>query len=761
MSVTPGIDNGTTLTLLKKYPDQAALTALVTEHDLQLEGEAPKGDLEALAEAVLTASYRKGIDLYTIDELGETLTEAVLKMSEQYPQNRVRLKAIGGGGGKGQRIVPLGQADRTPELVREILNEVKATGVGDNKNVLVELNIETTRHQEIQVIGNGNWCITLGGRDCSLQMHEQKLLEVSVTRESLLAAEARATQAGVAEEAAVLAQDVKTLDAMENEAARFGEAVGLDSVSTFECIVDRDQHFFMEMNTRIQVEHRVSELCYAMRFTNPEDADDAFVVDSLVEAMVLLAAHGEKLPKPERIARLPDSLEARLNATNDALQPSAGGIVEFWSDPIEGEIRDDQGISLHNPDTDVFMEYTLAGAYDSNIALLLTVGDSRESAYERMAEVLRASRLRGKDLATNLAFHYGLVHWFLGRTVNARPTTQFIVPYLTAVGELAQEAGRVDVDVAWQQLCAARVKEAAAGQDAVRKVLAAKESLLLRPIKQLMASPHLLSGWLSLNQDAFRFEDGHFSWAENPIEVLADTYHFLRLDWNDALPAANMIWDHDHAILSDAEDFYSELSRRFETDDWAAISDLLSGAAPDAAQVSEWKAIQAAHRGYQAGAEILELLPAMAQFTGFYDLDISPDLTIDLPERLLDEDHQKAMAKALAPPPVAKSDEIVAASGGMFYGREAPEAPLYVAAGQHFNAGEPLYIVEVMKMFNKVLAPFSGTVDEVLIEGDGVIISKGQTLFKVTPDEKVEVLSDGELAALRREHTTELAKLFI
>jgi biotin carboxyl carrier protein len=592
-------------------------------------------------------------------------------------------------------------------------------------------------------------------------MHEQKLLEVSVTRESLLAAEARATQAGAAEEAAVLAQDVKTLDAMENEAARFGEAVGLDSVSTFECIVDRDQHFFMEMNTRIQVEHRVSELCYAMRFANPDDADDAFVVESLVEAMVLLAAHGEKLPKPERIARLPDSLEARLNATNDALQPSAGGIVEFWSDPIEGEIRDDQGISLHNPDTDVFMEYTLAGAYDSNIALLLTVGDSRESAYEHMAEVLRASRLRGKDLATNLAFHYGLVHWFLGRTVNARPTTQFIVPYLTAVGELAQEADRVDVDVAWQQLCAARVREAAAGQDAVRKVLAAKESLLLRPIKQLMASPHLLSGWLSLNQDAFRFEDGHFSWAENPIEVLADTYHFLRLDWNDALPAANMIWDHDHAILSDAEDFYSELSRRFEADDWAAIGDLLSGSAPDSVQVSEWNAIQAAHRGYQAGTEILELLPAMAQFTGFFDLEINPDLTIDLPGRLLDEDHQKAMAKALAPPPVAKSDEIVAASGGMFYGREAPEAPLYVAAGHHFDAGEPLYIVEVMKMFNKVLAPFSGTVDEVLVEGDGVIISKGQTLFKVTPDEKAEVLSDGELATLRREHTIELAKFFI
>jgi len=737
------------------------LTALVTEYGLELEGETPQGDLEALAEAVLTASYRKGIDLYTIDELSETLIESVLKMSEQYPQNRVRLKAIGGGGGKGQRIVPLGQADRTPELVREILNEVKATGVGDNKNVLVELNIETTRHQEIQVIGNGDWCITLGGRDCSLQMHEQKLLEVSVTRESLQAAEARAIQAGAADEAAVLAQDVKTLDVMEAEAARFGEAVSLDSVSTFECIVDRDQHFFMEMNTRIQVEHRVSELCYAMRFANPDDAEDAFVVESLVEAMVLLAVHGEKLPKPERVARLPDSLEARLNATNDALQPSAGGIVEFWSDPIEGEIRDDQGISLHNPDTDVFMEYTLAGAYDSNIALLLTVGDSRESAYERMAEVLRASRLRGKDLATNLAFHYGLVHWFLGRTVNARPTTQFIVPYLTAVGELAQEAGRVDVDVAWQQLCAARVQAAVSDQSALQKVLSAKESLLLRPIKQLMASPHLLSGWLSLNQGAFRFEDGHFSWAENPVEVLADTYHFLRLDWNEALPAANMIWDHDHAILSDAEDFYTELGKRFDTDDWAAMSELLAGSAPDAVDASEWSAIQAAHRGYQVGAEILELLPAMARFTGFYDLHVNPDMTIHLPDRLLDEEHQKAMAKALAPPPVAKSNEIVAGSGGMFYGREVPEAPLYVEAGQHFDAGEPLYIVEVMKMFNKVVAPFSGTVDEVLVEGDGVIISKGQPLFKVTPDEKVEVLSNSEMAALRCEHTTELVKLFI
>ena len=97
-------------------------------------------------------------------------------------------------------------------------------------------------------------------------MHEQKLLEVSVTRESLILAAEAAEQAGQQQASAVLQQDIATLDAMEEEASRFGAAVGLDSVSTFECIVDRDRHFFMEMNTRIQVEHRVSELCYAMRF---------------------------------------------------------------------------------------------------------------------------------------------------------------------------------------------------------------------------------------------------------------------------------------------------------------------------------------------------------------------------------------------------------------------------------------------------------------------------------------------------------------
>ena len=126
---------------------------LCAEQKLGVEDAVWNSDLslEDKADLVLAASYEKGIDLYTVDELCETLNQAVRDMFRDYPQNRIRLKAISGGGGKGQRILAapttyegeLNQridqaANKTGELVREILNEVKTTGVGDNKNVLVE-----------------------------------------------------------------------------------------------------------------------------------------------------------------------------------------------------------------------------------------------------------------------------------------------------------------------------------------------------------------------------------------------------------------------------------------------------------------------------------------------------------------------------------------------------------------------------------------------------------------------------------------------
>jgi acetyl/propionyl-CoA carboxylase alpha subunit len=765
VSVTPGIDNGTALALIKKHGDAQALKALAEEHDLSLDSAAfdAADSLEAQADMVLAASYTKGIDLYTVDELSEALTEAVLKMSAEYPQNRIRLKAISGGGGKGQRILAIGEADKTPEMVREILNEVKTTGVGDNKNVLVELNIETTRHQEIQVIGNGQWSLSMGGRDCSLQMHEQKLLEVSVTQESLQLALEEAKACGLTSEVSVLEQDIKTLAAMEEEAERFGEAVGLDSVSTFECIVDRDKHFFMEMNTRIQVEHRVTELCYGLKFTNPDSKDDNFVVESLVEAMVLLAAHGEKMPKPERVPRNNDTVEARMNATNQALQPNAGGVVEYWSDSVEGEIRDDQGISLHNPDTDVFMKYTLAGAYDSNIALLLTVGETRLDTYQRMAEVIRRTTMTGRDLHTNLEFHYGLVNWFIGQNINARPTTRFIVPYLTAVGELKQRAKDIDLVYCYDQIGKAMLRECDdAAQAALQHTLERKYSLLRRPLEKLLLEPHMLSGWLSVNRDCYTMIEGKIHWNENPIGLLADTYYFLDMDYQEGLPAAEVIWDHDNELLQSAVAFYDELNNRVDAEDWVELHTLLvEGSTPAGFDDATWAAAQSAHAGFQSGLDVMGVLLAIAESTGYFELTVNDDLTINIPERLLDEALQERMAKVLAPPPAASSDEILAESGGMFYGRETPEHELYVEKGTHFAQGDPIYIVEVMKMFNKVYAPFSGTIDEVLVEGDGVIISKGQPLYKITPDEVLVVESPQDIKARRREVTDASLKQLI
>ena len=749
VSVTPGIDNASTMTVLAKYGDIAALKQACNEHQLDVAAELFDGSVESVAEAVLNASLAKGIDLFSIAELSAVLQQLVVGMYANYPKNRIRLKAISGGGGKGQRILQAPSdfagsldegidqaAGKVPEMVLEILNEVKCNGIGDNKNVLAELNIETTRHQEIQVIGNGQWCITMGGRDCSLQMHEQKLLEVSVTEEELSRAIAKAEADGASEELAVLRSDLTILGKMEEEAARFGTAVGLDSVSTFECIVDGSNHFFMEMNTRIQVEHRVTELCYKLQFSNPENANESFEVESLVEAMVLLARHKKVLPKPLRLPREAASVEARLNATNQALQPHAGGVIERWSDCSVGEVRDDQGISMHNPDTDVFMKYHLAGAYDSNIALLLTVGTTRMDSFKALAEVIRCTTLRGRDLATNLEFHYGLVNWFIGQNINARPSTRFIVPYITAVGQLKAIANDIDLSFAYRQIRADALQNAGDHSAAFANVLDRKAGLLQRPIEQLFEDPHRMSGWLSINRQHFSLEGHTVVWHKNPIEVLAELYHYLNMDYIAGKPAANMIWAQDNTLLQQGLDFYQQLTAQLSVGNFAQLQQALEGEPPVALE-SQWQAIRAAHRGFQAGVEVLSVLPYIAFQSQFFDLKVLADLSIDIPVALTEAALQTQMAKVLVPPPVAASDEILAASGGMFYPREAPGMESFVAVGSHFDAGDPLYIVEVMKMFNKVYAPFAGTVKAVLIDGDGLIIKKGQPLFKIEPDEIV------------------------
>jgi acetyl/propionyl-CoA carboxylase alpha subunit len=782
VSTTPGVNDVTAKTLVAKHKTRKQLLAFAEAEGLEVDAKVlsdEKAGLDELADAILTASYAKGIDLYTIDELGAQVQREVTEMFRKYPGSRVRLKAIGGGGGKGQRILGgillsvlnpdeklvAEAAAEAPALVREVLSEVKATGVGDNKNVLIELNIEQTRHNEIQLLGNGKWCVSLGGRDCSLQMHEQKLLEVSVTQEGLQAAVARAEKAGRGEEAKALRTDLEILKRMEDDAARFGAAVGLDSASTFECIVDRDRYYFMEVNTRIQVEHRVTELCYGLCFTNPDDPRDAFVVESLVEAMALLARHKERLPKPTRIPRFPASVEARLNATDASLSPHAGGLIRFWSKPIEGEIRDDQGISMPNPDTGMFMRYRVAGAYDSNIALLLTKGEDRLYSYVHLARVLGTTSLRGIQLATNLQFHYGLVSWFIGQNVMAKPTTRFVVPYLTLVGQLKDEANKLDLAHAFSEMkkhYVAHMQKESAGDPSVAKAMAdvldRKFTLLTRAMERLIEDPHLLAGWLSLNRRQYRLDGGKVFWVRNPLGVLSDTYEYLNMAWDPKAPAAEVIWQHDQDLLQRSIRFYQSLRSTFglRREEFYKLNDILKNEAPQGGYDAEtWASIRAAHLGYEAGNELLGLLFMVGESVRFFDFKVESSLEVTIPSYLNDSELQARMKKVLVPPPATKADELVAPFGGMFYRQEAPGRPAFISEGQHFDKGQPLYIIEVMKMFNTVRASFSGTVDEVIMTGgDGTVVQKGQPLFKITPDEKFVPVDPKLLEKERRAKTT-------
>ncbi|MEM9533655.1 MAG: biotin/lipoyl-containing protein [Pseudomonadota bacterium] len=744
ISVTPGVDNVCALALLRRHPTGEALAALVSEKNLRVDGALASEPADA-AEQVLDASYRAGVELVSVDELCEEIQRQVTQLFEKYPDRRLRLKAIGGGGGKGQRLLEgprsfqggspeacLAQAAaQAPEKAREILSEVKATGPSDNKNLLIELNIDSNRHQEVQLLGNGDWCIALGSRDCSLQMHEQKLLEISVTEPSIQQAIEKAEAAGLAARAGSLKEELGILQRMEAEAERFGAATGLDSVSTWECIVDGTHHYFMEMNTRIQVEHRVTELCYALKFVNPDNADEHFTVNSLIEAMVLLARHGERLPRPERVTRNLDSIEMRLNATNDALAPHAGGTILSWSAPLAGEIRDDQGISVPNPDTGLFMPYTLAGAYDSNIALMLTVGASRREACEALAEVMRRARIRGRDLETNLEFHYGLIHWLLSWDVRARMGTRFVPPYLAAVAALVEQGGRLDPQRMLLEL-GNRYGDDEAGL-ARKETALRKLTLLCRPLARLLRHPHVFSGWLSLSRRWGAFDGDTWQWQRNPLAVLKDLYTYLSMDPQPDQPPAYVIWPEDQRLLEEGLSFYRQLDERLGHEagaTWPSVP-----ATPPADLADLWPQIGAAHAGFQSGLELLAVPQLIAQRTGFYELSVADDLAVHIPDQLQPPAVHAAARQILAPPPTASGDQVLAESGGMFYSRQAPDLPPFVAVGDHFSPGDPLYVIEVMKMFNVVRARYGGTVRKILVANDGTVVKKGQPIFEIEPDQ--------------------------
>jgi biotin carboxyl carrier protein len=499
--------------------------------------------------------------------------------------------------------------------------------------------------------------------------------------------------------------------------------------------VDGARHFFMEVNTRIQVEHRVTEMVYSLRFRNPRDATETIEIESLVEAMLWLAVHGKSLPRPERVPRHGSGAEARVNATNDALRPHAGGMVLDWTAPVEHELRDDQGIGIRNPDTGTFMPYRLAGAYDSNAALIVSHGTDREDNFRRLAEILRRSELRGDDVITNMPFHYGLLHWMLGADPMVKPSTRFVQGYLAQVGALKIAAQRIDLEIAWQALEA----EAATLGAAAARALAAKVTLLPRPVERLLEHPHLLAGWLAPRaQRRWELVQGRVEWRQNPLAVLDTLYGYLRWEDRPGVTPEEKIWSHDQEMLADGLAFYAEVQERVggAALAWPELAEQLSAERPpEGIPAAQWPAVQAAHRGHQLGLELLKLPVLMGHEAGYFHLHVNERLEPVLPPEWADPGRTAAALTALAPPPPAASNAVLAWTGGTFYARPSPNDPPYVTEGQHLEAGEQVGLLEVMKMFNPLRVAFACTVTRVRIDQDtGSVVAKGQLLYEVRPD---------------------------
>ncbi|MDQ1195338.1 acetyl/propionyl/methylcrotonyl-CoA carboxylase subunit alpha [Agrobacterium sp. SORGH_AS 787] len=289
----------------------------------------------------------------------ETADEAVRIASEiGYP---VMIKASAGGGGKGMRIAWNDSEAR--EGFQSSRNEAKAS-FGDDR-IFIEKFVTQPRHIEIQVLGDQHGTVLyLGERECSIQRRNQKVIE----------------------EAPSPFLDEATRKAMGEQAVALAKAVGYFSAGTVEFIVDGDRNFyFLEMNTRLQVEHPVTELVTGI---------------DLVEQMIRVAA-GEKLSLSQADIELTGwAIESRLYAEDPYRNflPSIGRLTRYRP-PEEG--RQENGTILRN-DTGVFEGGEISMYYDPMIAKLCSWGETRLSAIDAMGEAL--DRFEVEGIGHNLSF---------------------------------------------------------------------------------------------------------------------------------------------------------------------------------------------------------------------------------------------------------------------------------------------------------------------------------------------------------------------
>lgn len=270
------------------------------------------------------------------------------------------LKATAGGGGKGMRVC---NNDDEVQLNMELC-QAEAKNFFGNADVYAEKFLVNPRHIEVQIMGDsfGN-VVHLGERDCSIQRRHQKLLE----------------------EAPSPAIDAETRKEMGAAAVRAAKAINYEGAGTCEFLLDHDgKWYFMEMNTRIQVEHCVTEMISQV---------------DLVREQILVAA-GEKLSYTQDDIHLKGhAIECRINAENPAkgFMPNPGTISGYLA-PGGFGVR---------VDSHVYQDYTIPPYYDSMIGKLICWGRDRNEARRRMYRALKEYVVTGVE--TTIPFHQAIV----------------------------------------------------------------------------------------------------------------------------------------------------------------------------------------------------------------------------------------------------------------------------------------------------------------------------------------------------------------
>jgi acetyl-CoA carboxylase, biotin carboxylase subunit len=282
-------------------------------------------------------------------------TEAQALEAAQKIGYPVMVKAAAGGGGRGMRVVP--SADELPQAFSTARSEAQAAF--GSPDVYLEKYVAAPRHIEFQVLGDHHGRVVhLGERECTIQRRHQKLLE-----------ESPSTQI-----------DAETRQRMGHQVVKALEEIGYASAGTVEFLMDEDRNlYFLEMNTRIQVEHPVTEMVTGL---------------DLVKQQILIAA-GERVPlEGETLSLRGHAIECRICAENpETLAPSAGKIVGF-------HVPGGTGVRV---DTAAYAESVVPPFYDSLFAKLITHGNNREEAISRMARALEMFIVEG--ISTSIPIH--------------------------------------------------------------------------------------------------------------------------------------------------------------------------------------------------------------------------------------------------------------------------------------------------------------------------------------------------------------------